>query len=112
MSIPESRCPCPSKYVLEHNLSPCSHDPQLQQRIFEVSMNSSGVQVTRRRALAGVAAGIALSISRLPALAQQPAAPAQQPDTSQKPSTSPNQSRTSLHQEIALNAPPDRVFHI
>jgi activator of HSP90 ATPase len=75
-------------------------------------MNSSAVQVTRRRALAGVAAGIALSISRLPALAQQPAAPAQQPDTSQKPSTSPNQSRTSLHQEIALNAPPDRVFHI
>jgi activator of HSP90 ATPase len=64
----------------------------------------STVQITRRRALAGAAAGIALSVSRLSALAQQPSTKAQPP--------SPNQTRTSLHQEIELNAPPERIFHI
>jgi activator of HSP90 ATPase len=72
----------------------------------------SSYQITRRQALAGTAAGIALSVSRFSALAQQPATPTQQPDTSQKPATSPNQARTSLHQEIELNAPPERIFHI
>lgn len=68
-------------------------------------MNSSTDQVTRRRALAGAAAGIALSISQLPVLAQQAGA-------DQKPAPSPNQARTSLHQEIDLSAPPERIFHM
>ncbi|MEI9967863.1 MAG: SRPBCC domain-containing protein [Terracidiphilus sp.] len=72
----------------------------------------SSYQITRRQALAGTAAGIALSVSRLSALAQQPTTSAQQPDTSQKPAKSPNQTRTSLHQEIEWNAPPERIFHI
>ena len=71
----------------------------------------SSYQITRRQALAGTAAGIALSVSRFSALAQQPVAPAQ-PTTDQKPAASPNQMRTSLHQEIELNAAPERIFHI
>jgi len=66
-------------------------------------------QITRRHALAGAVAGIALSVSRFPALSQQPA-PAQQPAMGQKPSTAANQMRTLLHQEIALNAAPERIF--
>jgi activator of HSP90 ATPase len=91
----------------------------LQQRIFEISMNSSDIQITRRGALAGAAAGIALSVPWLPIPAQQPTgqaqnpgAPAQQPGTDQKPSTSANQTLTFLHQEIELDAPPERIFHI
>jgi len=73
---------------------------------------SSTVQITRRSALAGAAAGIALSVSRLPAFAQQTGMQGQQPDVAQKPPTSANQARTSLHQEIELNAPPERIFHV
>jgi activator of HSP90 ATPase len=69
-------------------------------------MNDSTTQLSRRRALVVAAAGITLSVSRLPALAQQSAAPAQQP------APSANQTRTSLHQEIDLNAAPERVFHV
>jgi activator of HSP90 ATPase len=69
-------------------------------------MKSMSLQITRRQALAGTAAGVALSVSQFSALAQQPATPAQQP------ATTPNQMRTSLHQEIELNAPPERIFHI
>ncbi len=68
-------------------------------------MNSCTTQITRRRALSVAASGIALSASRLPVFAQQTSA-------GQQPATSPNQSRTSLHQEIELNAPPERIFHI
>jgi activator of HSP90 ATPase len=68
-------------------------------------MNISTNQITRRRALAGAAAGFALSVSRLRAIAQQP-------DMAQTPATSANQARTSLHQEIELNAAPDRIFHV
>ncbi len=74
-------------------------------------MNSSTTQVTRRRALAGAAAGIALSVFRRPLRAQQPSTPAQ-PSTDQKPPASPNQARTFLHQEIELNASPERIFHV
>jgi activator of HSP90 ATPase len=74
-------------------------------------MKSMICQISRRRALAGTAAGIALSVSRIPALAQQPA-PAQQPTMEQKPSTAANQMRTSLHQEIALSAAPERIFNV
>lgn len=66
---------------------------------------SNSVQINRRRVIAGAAAGIALSASRLPTLAQQP-------DANEKSSLSANQTRTSLHQEIELNAPPERIFHI
>ena len=79
--------------------------------ICEVSMKSIIHRITRRQALTGAAAGIALSVSRLPALAQQ-SAPAQQPPADQKPSASANAMRTSLHQEIALNATPERIFNI
>jgi len=75
-------------------------------------MKNSSFQITRRGALAGATAAIALSVSRLRAIAQQPATPAQQPSTDQKPSASPNQARTSLHQEIELNAAPERIFHV
>jgi activator of HSP90 ATPase len=73
-------------------------------------------QISRRRAIAGAAAGIALSVSRISALAQQ-TAPAQQPAPDQpsmaeKPSTPANAMRTSLHQEIELNAAPERIFNI
>ena len=74
-------------------------------------MKSIVCQISRRRALAGAAAGIALSVSRFPALAQQPA-PAQQPGMEQKPSTAANAMRTSLHQEIELNATPERIFNV
>lgn len=60
-------------------------------------------QITRRRAMAAVA--MALPAAALPALAQQPAMEA-------KPSTDKNAMRTSLHQEIALDAAPQRVFNI
>jgi activator of HSP90 ATPase len=68
-------------------------------------------QISRRRALAGAAAGVALSVSRFPALGQEPA-PVQQPSMDQKPSTPANAMRTSLHQEIELNAAPERIFHV
>jgi activator of HSP90 ATPase len=83
----------------------------LQKQVCEVSMKSIVHQITRRRALAGAAAGVALSVSRFPALGQQPAA-AQQPAMEQKPSTSANAMRTSLHQEIELNAAPERIFDV
>ncbi len=68
-------------------------------------MDSSTTQVTRRRALVGAAAGVALAVSRLPVLAQQA-------DAEQKATPSPNQTRTSLHQEIELSAPPEHIFHV
>jgi activator of HSP90 ATPase len=74
-------------------------------------MNRIIDRVTRRQALTGAAAGIALSVSRIPTLGQQPAA-AQQPAMDQQPSTSANQMRTSLHQEIALNAAPEHIFSV
>ncbi len=74
-------------------------------------MKSMVYPITRRQALAGAEAGIALSVSRFPALGQQPS-PAQQPPMDQKPSTPANAMRTSLHQEIDLNAAPERIFDI
>jgi activator of HSP90 ATPase len=74
-------------------------------------MKSIVCRITRRRALAGAAAGIALSVSRFPAPGQQPT-PAQQPAMEPKPSTSASATRTSLHQEIELNAPPERIFNV
>jgi len=74
-------------------------------------MKSAICQITRRKALAGAAAGIALSVSRIPALAQQPS-PAQPPSMDQKPLMPANAMRTSLHQEIELNATPERIFNV
>ena len=68
-------------------------------------MKSIVRRITRRQALAGAAAGIALSVSRFPALGQQPT-------MEQKPSAAANQLRTSLHQEIELNAAPERIFNM
>lgn len=79
-------------------------------------MRSISRQITRRQALAGAAAGIALAASRVPALAQpsgmraqQPALPAQ-PDMAQKPATSANQDRTSIHYELDFDASPQRFY--
>jgi activator of HSP90 ATPase len=93
------------QYVLEDIVLPCSHESQLQKTVCEVNMKSIVRKISRRRALAGAAAGIALSVSRFQA-------PAQQPTMDQKPSTPANAMRTSLHQEIALNAAPERIFHV
>jgi len=93
------------QYVLEDIVLPCSHESQLQKTVCEVNMKSIVRKISRRRALAGAAAGIALSVSRFPA-------PAQQPTMEQKPSTAANAMRTSLHQEIELNAAPERIFHV
>lgn len=68
-------------------------------------MKNSGHQFTRRRAIAGAAAAIAFPVTGLPAMAQQPS-------TEQKPPTAANEARTSLHQEIALDAAPERIFHL
>jgi activator of HSP90 ATPase len=97
--------------VLEHFARLCSHHSQLQKRICEVHMISIIQRITRRQALAGAAAGVALSVSRLPAFGQQPAA-AQQPAMDEKPSTAANAMLTSLHQEIELNAAPEGVFTV
>jgi activator of HSP90 ATPase len=75
-------------------------------------MKNSSFQITRRGALAGATAAIALSVSRLRAIAQQPDMQAQRPNSDQQPATSANQARTSLHQEIELNAAPERIFHV
>jgi activator of HSP90 ATPase len=93
------------QYVLEDIVLPCSHESQLQKTVCEVNMKSIVRKISRRRALAGAAAGIALSVSRFPA-------PAQQPAMDQKPSTPANATRTSLHQEIALNATTERIFNV
>jgi len=58
-----------------------------------------------RRAFAGAAAGIALGATRLRGLAQQP-------QMAEQPATPANAKRTSLHQELAFDAAPHRVFHI
>jgi activator of HSP90 ATPase len=84
---------------------------QSQKRICEVKMKSIVYQISRRQALTGAAAGIALSVSRFPSLAQQPST-ALQPSMEQKPSTPANAMRTSLHQEIDLNATPERIFNV
>lgn len=68
-------------------------------------MKNSGYPFTRRRAIAGAAATIAIPGAGLGALAQQSS-------IEQKPSTAANETRTSLHQEIALDAAPERIFHV
>jgi activator of HSP90 ATPase len=75
----------------------------------EVSMKSSVNRITRRRALGAAAAALAFQAAALSALAQQPA---QAPSMQEKPATGPNATRTSLHQEIALNAPLEHVFNL
>ncbi|HTW81608.1 MAG TPA: SRPBCC family protein [Terracidiphilus sp.] len=68
-------------------------------------MKISVNQITRRRAMGAAAAAVAF-----PAGGWR--APAQQPAMEEKPTTGPNATRTSLHQEIALDAPPERVFNL
>jgi activator of HSP90 ATPase len=69
-------------------------------------MKSIGYQFTRRRAIGGAAAAITFPVAAgFHTLAQEPA-------MVQKPSTAANAMRTSLHQEIALDAAPERVFHL
>ena len=68
-------------------------------------MKSMVCQISRRRAVAGAAAGIALSALRFPGHGQQPA-------MEQMPSTAANHTRTSLHQQIELSAAPERIFNV
>jgi activator of HSP90 ATPase len=72
-------------------------------------MKNTGHQITRRQAMGAAAAAIAFPAAGLRAMAQQPA---QAPVAEEKPTTGPNATRTSLHQEIALNAAPDRIFNV
>jgi len=62
---------------------------------------------TRRQMIAGAAAAVG-SLAAGRALWGQ----TQQPTMAETPSTAANQSRTSLHQEIALTASPARVFDV
>ncbi len=80
-------------------------NPGYSKSFCEVIMKSSVSQITRRRALTAAAAAVALQAAALPA-------PAQQPAMEEKPGTGPNATRTSLHQQIALDAPPDRIFNV
>jgi activator of HSP90 ATPase len=68
-------------------------------------MKNSVHNITRRRAMGAAAAAIAFPVAGLRALAQQPV-------MEEKPTTGANAARTSLHQEIALNAMPDRIFNV
>lgn len=68
-------------------------------------MKNSEHQFTRRRAIAGAAAAIAFPVTGLRALTQQPS-------MEKKPSMAANETRTSLHQEIALDAAPEHIFHV
>jgi len=70
-------------------------------------MKSSVQQFTRRRAMGAAAAAMAFPAAGLSVLAQQPARAPEE-----KPTTGPNASRTSLHQEIALDATPVRIFSV
>ena len=58
-----------------------------------------------RRAFAGTLAAIAVSAPGVRGLAQQP-------QMAERPATPANAMRTSLHQELAFDAPPHRIFHI
>jgi uncharacterized protein YndB with AHSA1/START domain len=80
-------------------------DPEQSNSFCEVSMKISINQITRRRAIGAAAAAVAFPAGGWRVLAQQPA-------MEEKPTTGPNATRTSLHQEIALDAPPERVFNL
>jgi len=71
----------------------------------EVIMNNSVHQITRRRAMGALAAAMAIPALELRAQAQQPA-------MEEKPATGANATRTSLHQEIALDATKERIFNV
>jgi activator of HSP90 ATPase len=60
---------------------------------------------TRRRALGCIAVALGSAFFRSRAMGQQPT-------MQQQPVSAANQARTSLHQEIELGAPPQRVFDV
>jgi activator of HSP90 ATPase len=64
---------------------------------------------TRRQMIAGVAAA---ALSGLAASRDVWARGLQQQNPKEAPSTAANQARTSLHQEIELKAPPQRIYEI
>jgi len=72
-------------------------------------MENSVHQLTRRQAVGAAIASLAFPTAGLHSLAQQPA---HAPTMDEKPATGANAARTSLHQEIALDATPDRVFNV
>jgi hypothetical protein len=72
-------------------------------------MKNSVHQITRRRAMGAAATALAFPAAGLRALHQQTA---QTPPMEENPTTGPNATRTSLHQEIALNATPERIFNV
>ncbi len=62
---------------------------------------------TRRRMLSGIAAALSAMATGPIALGQTPATPMQE-----EPSTPANQGRTSLHQEVAFKATPQRLCEL
>lgn len=68
-------------------------------------MTSNSNRPTRRRAVGCIA--VALSSAFFPFRAM-----GEQPPMQQKPASAANQSRTSLHQEIDLGAPPQRILNV
>jgi activator of HSP90 ATPase len=63
---------------------------------------------TRRQIIAGAAAALGGLAAGRDVWAQAQ----QQPNPKEAPSTAANQARTSLHQEIELKAPPQRIYEI
>jgi activator of HSP90 ATPase len=74
-------------------------------------MNNSVTQITRRRMMGVAAAVMAFPAAELRAQAQQ-SVTEEKPTMDEKPTSGPNATRTSLHQEIALDATPVRIFNV
>jgi activator of HSP90 ATPase len=72
-------------------------------------MKHSVTQITRRQALGVAAAAIAFPAAGLRATAQQAA---QTPAMEEKPTAGANATRTSLHQEIALDDIPGHIYNV
>ena len=66
-------------------------------------MTGNSNRSTRRRALGGIAVALGSAFFRSRATGQQPT-------MHQQAASAANQTRTSLHQEIELGAPPQRIF--
>jgi activator of HSP90 ATPase len=71
----------------------------------EVIMNKKSPGLTRRQAAAGIVLAIVGSVSARFGRAQQPV-------MQETPSTGANAARTSLHQEIDLNAMPQHIYDL
>jgi uncharacterized protein YndB with AHSA1/START domain len=101
-------------YDVDKSVQPAWHDAQLsiagrKKDIMHERRISPAVEPlpTRRRVLTAIAAGIAVVTAGRIGLGQTQAKPMQD-----EPSTPANQGRTSLHQEVAFKATPQRLFDV